>query len=244
MAAHINTTTALDEPRRALEARIEEMITLLDMIDGDPDLEDGHDAEPDSDGEPTLGWGAHGRQTQLAAFGPAAGEDGELEEDDPGEPSLASPERHPNTYGFGYGFGVTLSGNQLHWADGAHSGGKDDCEEENEHGGDISDEPQEDDSDREPSLASPENPEGDQTEWAKGESWDSREGGEVEEAPAVLAAAEKRSYAERDRTKAGGREAERQLAELRGDKAPFASVSNVRVLIVGPDARRYGVTRL
>lgn len=32
--------------RRRLEQRIEEMILLLDQIDGDPDLEDGGDREP------------------------------------------------------------------------------------------------------------------------------------------------------------------------------------------------------
>lgn len=38
---------ALLQHRRAeLEARIQEMIELLDVIDGDPDLEDGADDEP------------------------------------------------------------------------------------------------------------------------------------------------------------------------------------------------------
>ncbi|MCQ1778221.1 hypothetical protein NOJ05_13520 [Neorhizobium galegae] len=33
--------------RRRLEAKIEELIGLLDFLDGDPDLEDGGDAEPE-----------------------------------------------------------------------------------------------------------------------------------------------------------------------------------------------------
>lgn len=35
--------------RRAIETRIEELIALLDLIDGEPDF------EPDNDGEPSLG---------------------------------------------------------------------------------------------------------------------------------------------------------------------------------------------
>ena len=65
-----------------LEARIEEMIALLDTIDGDPDLEDGADDEPSlgghpkyrngrleydlegcaDDAEPSLGWSEHVNQ--------------------------------------------------------------------------------------------------------------------------------------------------------------------------------------
>jgi hypothetical protein len=36
--------------RREIERAIERLIALLDLIDGDPDLEDG------GDGEPSLGW--------------------------------------------------------------------------------------------------------------------------------------------------------------------------------------------
>ncbi|MCO5139278.1 MULTISPECIES: hypothetical protein [unclassified Shinella] len=35
--------------RLQLEARIEEMIALLDVLDGDADLEDGGDTEPNGD---------------------------------------------------------------------------------------------------------------------------------------------------------------------------------------------------
>jgi hypothetical protein len=40
--------------RASLEAKIEEMIALLDAIDGDENLEDGNDAEPSLDSAPQL----------------------------------------------------------------------------------------------------------------------------------------------------------------------------------------------
>lgn len=33
--------------RRSIEDEIERLISLLDLVDGDPDLENGHDAEPE-----------------------------------------------------------------------------------------------------------------------------------------------------------------------------------------------------
>jgi hypothetical protein len=44
------------ELRHLLEAIAQAAIDALDQIDGEPDLEDGADSEPDNDGEPTLGW--------------------------------------------------------------------------------------------------------------------------------------------------------------------------------------------
>lgn len=41
-------------PRRRLEIAIERAITLLDTMDGDPDLEDGADDEDGADKEPSL----------------------------------------------------------------------------------------------------------------------------------------------------------------------------------------------
>lgn len=160
--------------RTEIEFALEEMITLLDALDGDPDLEDTDGGDDQADLEPD--------------------EDGE--EDDGAEPSL----------------GATDATDQTRWA----WSGQHDLEEENEHGGDINDEPQLDDGDLEPSLASPENPEGDQTGWAVGDASDREADHSIEEAPAVLEAARVRAYAERERTEAAGREAERQLAELRG----------------------------
>jgi hypothetical protein len=43
MNAHVRIQTMR---RQALEAKIEEMIALLDLLDGDPDLEDSGDTEP------------------------------------------------------------------------------------------------------------------------------------------------------------------------------------------------------
>lgn len=68
--------TQLQQTRARLETKIEELIALLDILDGDPDLEDTGDAEPwiggaaiinrhgvvehdleqDEDSEHSLGW--------------------------------------------------------------------------------------------------------------------------------------------------------------------------------------------
>lgn len=107
MATDANSTpaSAIDrrtfQSRRALAIRIEELIALLDDLDGDPDLEDGCDAEPDQDGEPTLGWPesimrkphlltADGRYAEMLG--------GESEDNGDSEPSLGSLERHPSPY--------------------------------------------------------------------------------------------------------------------------------------------------
>ncbi len=70
--------------RKRLEARIEELIELLNILDGDPDLEDNGDSEPSignvgryvggqclydletdtSDDEPSLGWNLYGDMGQ------------------------------------------------------------------------------------------------------------------------------------------------------------------------------------
>ncbi|UOK71554.1 hypothetical protein [Ancylobacter polymorphus] len=42
--------------RERAERAIEALIAMLDELEGDPDEEDGGDDEPDSDGEPSLGW--------------------------------------------------------------------------------------------------------------------------------------------------------------------------------------------
>ena len=46
--------TAALKPRAALEAAVEALLAVLDLIEPDPDLEDGADGEPDADGEPWL----------------------------------------------------------------------------------------------------------------------------------------------------------------------------------------------
>lgn len=52
--------------RGLIENVIEDLILLLDEIDGDPDQEDDDPTEPGEDGEPSLGWtdaeAAHGNR--------------------------------------------------------------------------------------------------------------------------------------------------------------------------------------
>lgn len=53
-ATFVQTTPAF---LTRLDEMIEELIAMRDALDGDPDLEDGHDAEADgADAEPALGW--------------------------------------------------------------------------------------------------------------------------------------------------------------------------------------------
>lgn len=44
------------ELRRRLEATIEHLVSLMDAIDGDPELEDDPDNEDSDPAEPWLGW--------------------------------------------------------------------------------------------------------------------------------------------------------------------------------------------
>ncbi|WP_375460008.1 hypothetical protein [uncultured Enterovirga sp.] len=76
--------------REALEAHVERLIALLDMLDGDVDL------EPDNDDEPSLGWPegvAAKTWTSLDDREQDAGD--ECEPDADSEPSLGSPEAIP-----------------------------------------------------------------------------------------------------------------------------------------------------
>lgn len=144
--------------RRALSARIDADLALLDAIDGDPDFEATGDDEPSLCGIGHLdarGWVPSG-----------GGDDREAEDehDEDGadrEPSLAAPEA--------CGFGVVLhrrvecprfgvrwipcghGGDQTRWAEGSRDDREPDAgdepEEENEHGGNILDEPHDAESD-------------------------------------------------------------------------------------------------
>lgn len=49
--------------RTRLEATIENLLALLDTIDGEPDDEEGGDNEDGGDVEPNLGWTGEGRGT-------------------------------------------------------------------------------------------------------------------------------------------------------------------------------------
>jgi hypothetical protein len=144
------------ETREKLEAALDRLIGLLDHLDGDPDLEpalgdiapgyvdeaEGNDPDEEpalgwsgvaqlrltaqEDGEASLGWANGGSQTVLHAdrYGEEA------------EPSLGSLG--------GTAMGCTAMG-QTAWAGGS----ADDREQENEHGGDINDEPQDTEEDNE-----------------------------------------------------------------------------------------------
>lgn len=131
--------------RRRIEDAIEALIAQLDDLEGDADDEDdgtaewslgwpeggdarssrrdATDCEVDAADEPDVSWREHPNQGRLSA--------GRGGEDD--EPSLGSLER------------PGVEGSQLSWGAGACSDGEWDAgeepEEENEHGGDILDEP-------------------------------------------------------------------------------------------------------
>lgn len=122
-----------------LEAIIAAGIELLDEIGGDPDL------------EPSL-LGSH-----LLPYDAEGDGDPDDEDDGCGEPSLGAPE--PELRGADYHFpeGAIFAhaeplGSQVGWA----RGGDDDREHEDEHGGDVQDEPHDDGlhcgADSEPSL--------------------------------------------------------------------------------------------
>lgn len=112
-------------PRQRVEAAIERLIALLDVIDGDENLEDNGDGEP---------W--------LGGF---CGDCRDLEADpSDDEPSLGAPERHPFAREFTIdGVLQPRSGwllrhavaSQEHWADGSHAAY--DLEEENAHRGEA-----------------------------------------------------------------------------------------------------------
>lgn len=136
--------------RKQIEETIEHLLSVLDQFDGDENLED------DGNDEPSLGWGAGGHPDRIR--NPVGADDLELDDadDEDGgdlEPTLGAPERHPSSWAW-EPFGVTCrepSGwltydrakNQEHWADGMR--GDHEREEENEHGGDILDQPHDED---------------------------------------------------------------------------------------------------
>ena len=136
MAADPNTPRIV-ELRRAIAERIQADLDLLDALDGDPDLEASFgyvqpgyldEAEPDHDDEPSL--------CGTTVSWPS---DSDLELDDSNdEPSLGSLESAPVMPGLRIGReGCDPSTSQLRWGASSRS----DREQENEHGGDVCDEP-------------------------------------------------------------------------------------------------------
>lgn len=131
-----------------LQDRIQALITALDLIEVDPDLEpylagfetpvsDDREGDP-GETEPTLGWTLATVQDGRKWLGNADFGD-ELEADRSDyEPNLGSPEVPAERLVPGGSHGWHFKrGSQEHWAGGRG----DDTEEENEHAGDVLDEP-------------------------------------------------------------------------------------------------------
>jgi hypothetical protein len=131
--------------RRAVESYIEQLIGLLDEIDGDPDFEEDLDTtdgdtdhigsmtvddEPEQDDEPSLGWPeSFGRRRQLSyegQFVQALG--GEAEDDGDREPWLGAIENHPNLHCYC----PTRGGDQRSWGWGDRSDRESDAGDEGE----------------------------------------------------------------------------------------------------------------
>jgi hypothetical protein len=140
--------------RKEREALIDLLIDSLDEIDGDFDLEDGADDEPNADNEPSLGFpessawwrfnrflghfhesecldqerSAGGHEDRELDEGEREDDDSDLEDDRDDEPVLAAPENHVSTPWDGgwWGSGQRRdeSGDQSDWAQGAWN----DCE--------------------------------------------------------------------------------------------------------------------
>jgi hypothetical protein len=136
--------------RKQIEATIEHLLSVLDQFDGDENLEDDGCDEP---------WLSSGAAHHTTAWRDDRGDDRELndEDDEDGgdlEPTLGAPERHPSSWEFAP-FGVVCrepgpvrhfhEKSQEHWTDGLH--GDHEREEENEHGGNILDEPHDEEED-------------------------------------------------------------------------------------------------
>ena len=125
-----------DLVRPMLESAIERLIAILDVIDPDPDLEDGGDAEPDEDGEPILGW--TGMQAAYGRYGTHdIDADGcELDEAD-AEPELGSLDAQHSQLSWSKGRDAELSlgsldnlMNQSAWGRFAGKDFEMDCEDE------------------------------------------------------------------------------------------------------------------
>ncbi len=143
---HFLTMTPEGEPisREEIEEEIDRLIDLLNTLDGDPDLEPclagtcGDDREGDLD----------------ARCVPGLSEGDDNPDDEDGgerEPSLGAPENHINSY-CGWSHYRGRDGDQTHWGAWDTRAAIDECECENEHGGDILDEPHDEECDAEPFL--------------------------------------------------------------------------------------------
>ena len=103
--------------RREIASGIDLLIGALDDLDGDADLEEQHDAEPDLDAEPGT-WQETLRPEQPGAF------------DEDLEPMLGACERHPHGRGVTGYSGYSPQGAQSDWADGSRLLEQDEAEED------------------------------------------------------------------------------------------------------------------
>jgi hypothetical protein len=180
--------------RQSIEAEIERLISILDDLDPDPDLEPStgyqgaefgtmaamDEAEPDADGEPTLGapechpfmryggWGdarlQYDRSGSQLEWAKGSTQDGEAEPDMDAEPQ--GDEELTLGAPERHYCAWSLDGSQSYWAQGDNIAGRDDAELVNEDGGDVQDEPHdgEDEDPREYWLAASEHI--DQSTWS------------------------------------------------------------------------------
>ncbi len=138
---------ALRTRRAEVEAAVDDLIDILDAIDAaTADIEPDPDFELDHDGED--------------------GGDDEL--------SVGAPEKHPSPPHRDFGRYVDTSTNcrQTQWAAGLNVASRDEGEVEDEHGGDILDEPHDEvGREMEPFFGAPENHDAhpDQEQWAQGD---------------------------------------------------------------------------
>ncbi|MGX5846917.1 hypothetical protein ACWGTO_07545 [Mesorhizobium sp. PL10] len=122
---------AIEKELNALFDKATALITALDVMEADCDLEDGADSEP------WLGWTDRGPQTMSPVFSDGRGsphddreqDNSDYEDDGTLEPSLGAPERHPWSRDADPLSGLAMprscftrqepGQSQEHWADGS-----------------------------------------------------------------------------------------------------------------------------
>ncbi|QKC84401.1 hypothetical protein [Mesorhizobium sp. NZP2077] len=131
LAADPETLLVALTNRKAIADSIERLIDMLDAMSPDPDLEDTADDEP-----------------SLLSLDDLELDNSDYEPDSDGEPAMGAIERHPTSRESPWGRCGELtvmhygSNSQEDWAGSrATAPGHDECEAENEHGGDVLDEP-------------------------------------------------------------------------------------------------------
>jgi hypothetical protein len=147
--------------RSSIATTIERLIDMLDALDGDENLEETGDVEP------YLGWPECGPQRLMEPgrypIGPMNDDrEGEALWTDAGPQYELEEDRSDDEMTFGWAESQSLSGKLA----AGFYGDQDECEEENEHGGDICDHPHDDD-EKEPFLGWPETSSQGHDEWER-----------------------------------------------------------------------------